>query len=57
MSEAPEKMWFDTLCQTARISQIDEWDVQYIRADVVDELIKKYEDKIESLEYELREER
>ena len=43
MSEAPEKMWFDTLCQTARISQVDEWDVQYIRADLVDELVEALE--------------
>lgn len=40
MSEYPKKIWFDTMYQNVALVPIDERDIPYIRADLVDELVE-----------------
>ncbi len=50
MSEAPKKIWYDLYSFEGGLEKLSQHDTQYIRADLVDGLVKSLEEVLSSWE-------
>jgi hypothetical protein len=50
MSKAPEKIWYDPYEYNAGFGKLDDCEVQYVRADLVDELVEALEGACDMLD-------